>query len=60
MSIVYKDKGPHQRPGGTFSYKSVSEDQLEQALKDGWCKTLPEAIAPKAAKPAPKAVEPEK
>lgn len=49
-SIVYRCPGPHQRKGGTFDYKGVSsEAEHEQARKDGWFDTLPEAIEGKAA-----------
>lgn len=48
-TLVYKDGGPHQRPGGTFDYKRiVSEDQLAAALADGWFLTLVEATQPAA------------
>lgn len=49
-TLVYKDGGPHQRPGGTFDYKRiVNEDQLTDALADGWFLTLVEATQPAAA-----------
>lgn len=36
-TIVYKDKGPYQRPGGTFDYKGIStQEQFDAALTDGW------------------------
>ena len=48
-TLVYKDGGPHQRPGGTFDYKRiVNEDQLAAALADGWFLTLVEATQPAA------------
>jgi len=60
--IVYLGHGPHARPGGGFSTLGVySEDEYEQALKDGWFKTLPEAIeaydSPKENKPVAKVEE---
>ena len=46
--LVYKDKGPHQRAGGTYDYTLVgSPEELAVALAAGWFETLPEAIAPK-------------
>ena len=49
-TLVYKDGGPHQRPGGTFDYKRiVNDDQLAAALADGWFLTLVEATQPAAA-----------
>ena len=48
-TLVYKDGGPHQRPGGTFDYKRiVNEDQLAAALANGWFLTLVEATQPAA------------
>lgn len=44
-TLVYKCPGNHQRPGGTYAYKGVKdEDQHAAALADGWFDTLPEAI----------------
>ncbi len=44
-ALVYKDKGPHQRAGGTYDHKLVETDQeFDAALADGWFPTLPEAI----------------
>ena len=46
-TLVYKNGGPHQRPGGTFDYKRiVNDDQLAAALADGWFLTLVEATQP--------------
>jgi hypothetical protein len=43
--FVYKDKGPHQRAGGTYDHKIVeTEQEFEASLADGWFPTLPEAI----------------
>ena len=48
-TLVYKNGGPHQRPGGTFDYKRiVNDDQLAAALADGWFLTLVEATQPAA------------
>ena len=52
-TLVYKDGGPHQRPGGTFDYKRiVNEGQLAAALADGWFLTLVEATQPAAVDPS--------
>ena len=52
-TLVYKDGGPHQRPGGTFDYKRiVNKDQLAAALADGWFLTLVEATKPAAIDPS--------
>jgi hypothetical protein len=49
-TLVYKDKGPHQRPGGTYDYKAVNDaDQFAAALAGGWFATLAEVIEPTAA-----------
>ena len=49
-TLVYKNGGPHQRPGGTFDYKRIiNEGQLAAALADGWFLTLVEATQPAAA-----------
>ncbi len=58
--IVYRGHGPHQRKGGGFSTLGVySEKALEQALADGWFRTLPEAIdAYDAKKATPKSPVP--
>lgn len=45
--LVYKDKGPHQRMGGTFDYVSVGDEaQLQTRLSEGWALTMDEATAP--------------
>lgn len=47
---VFKDKGPHQRPGGTFADRAAkSAEELEELLADGWHLTLLEAIGEKIA-----------
>ena len=44
-SIVYRDKGPHQRPNGTYDFRGVnSKAEHAAALKDGWFNSMPEAI----------------
>lgn len=46
-TIVYKDGGTHQRPGGTYSWaQAVDEEAYRALLKDGYCATLEEAINP--------------
>lgn len=45
-TIVYKDGGPHSRDGGSYSYLGVySQKAFEQAVDEGWYKSLPEAIS---------------
>jgi hypothetical protein len=49
-TIVYRCPGMHQRPGGTYDYLAIeSEEELADAIKDGWFKTLPEAMGEKSA-----------
>ena len=44
-TLVYRCPGDHQRPGGTYSYRSAQDEaQFSAALKDGWFATLPEAM----------------
>ena len=44
--LVYKDKGPHQRAGGSYDHKLVEDQEsFDDALADGWAASLPEAIA---------------
>ena len=48
-TLVYKDKGPHQRMGGTYNYQVVNDQsQFDAALKNGWFATLAEVIDPNA------------
>ena len=50
--LVYKDKGPHQRAGGTYDHMLVeTAAAMDEALASGWFKTMPEAIS--AGLPAP-------
>jgi len=43
--LVYRNKGPYQRPGGTFDHKLVStEAEQADALDSGWFDTLPQAL----------------
>ena len=44
--FVYLGFGPHQRPGGGYTFR-VAKDQadLDAALDAGWFLSLPEAIA---------------
>lgn len=47
-TLVYKNNGPHQRAGGTYDYKAIADQEdLDEALSDGWYKTLPDAIGTK-------------
>lgn len=44
-NCVYKDSGPHQRPGGNFDYLHVTtHGELVEAIKSGWCPSLKDAI----------------
>ena len=46
-TIVYKNKGPHQRTGGTYSYLGVNtEAEYLAALENGWVPTLAEVVDP--------------
>jgi hypothetical protein len=45
--LVYKDDGPHQRPGGTYDFKNVLEEELESALEQGFFKTMEGVITGK-------------
>lgn len=57
-TLVYRCPGTHQRPGGTYEYRPVKDDeQLAAALIDGWFPTLPEAITGKPAELEQKATE---
>jgi len=43
--VLYKGEGPHQRNGGGFSTLAVrSEQEIQDALANGWYRTMPEAI----------------
>lgn len=54
QDIVYRTPGTHQRPGGTFDYKAISsDDELNEAIKEGWFCTLREAVAKKHDEVAP-------
>ena len=45
--LVFKNGGPHQRPGGFYDHTPVeNEAEYEAALKAGWFGTMPEALAP--------------
>lgn len=46
--FVFKNKGPLQRPGGSFDqHLVVSQSEMTAAVKAGWYATLPEAIEDK-------------
>lgn len=46
-TLVYKDGGPHQRPGGTYDYKRITNQTgLADALASGWAESLVEAMYP--------------
>lgn len=45
-TILYKCPGEHHCPGGTYSYiQAVSKEDMDEKLKSGYKKTLPEAIS---------------
>lgn len=49
-TIVYRCPGPHQRPGGTFDFVGIETDEdLKEALLDGWFLTMDEAVNKKSA-----------
>jgi hypothetical protein len=55
-TLVYKKGGVHQMNGGSYSYRSVSDDvELESALADGFVLSMAELLEP--AKVEPKKVE---
>ena len=48
-TIVYKDGGDHQRPGGTFSYVAAPDKESYQSLlENGWFPTLEETTEKKS------------
>lgn len=48
-TLVYKCPGHHSMPKGSYDYLAiVDEDQLKEALKNGWFLTLDEAKEGKA------------
>ena len=52
--FVFRNGGPHQRPGGSYDHAPVeSQEEFDAALKAGWFATLPEAINPPPADDAP-------
>lgn len=47
--FLYKDGGPHQRPGGTYSFKHVTtQEDADALLADGWVESIDEIDNPKA------------
>lgn len=45
--FVFKDKGPLQRQGGSYSETLVlNQSEMDAALLAGWFATLPEALEP--------------
>ena len=52
--FVFKDHGPHQRPGGSYDHALVeSQSEMDAALKAGRFATLPEALEAKPVIAAP-------
>lgn len=43
--MLYKAPGPHEIHGGRFDYTIVPDEEIEQALVDGWYLTTTEAKA---------------
>lgn len=57
-ALVYKDKGPHQRAGGSYDHKLVEDQEsFDDALATGWAASLPEAIAVETAPTEPTAAK---
>lgn len=50
-TMLYKHPGPHKIHGGKFDYIIVFNDDIEDALKDGWFRTTGEALEGQADKP---------
>lgn len=47
-TIVYRCPGPHSIKGGSYDYLGVKDQAgLDDALKAGWFKTMPEALEKK-------------
>ena len=42
-TMLYKAPGQHDIHGGKFDYKIVPDEQIDDALADGWHLTTPEA-----------------
>jgi hypothetical protein len=50
QDMVYRCPGPYSRKGGTYDTKGVnSKEEHDEALANGWFRTLPEAIEGKSA-----------
>ena len=44
-TLVYKDKGPYQRQGGTYDYRAVQDQSAyDHALTNGWRASLGEIV----------------
>lgn len=43
QTMLYKCPGPYAIHGGQFDYTIVEDDQIQQAIADGWSLTTPEA-----------------
>jgi len=49
-SLVYKAEGKYIRPHGTYDFTGVNnQEELDAKLKEGWFKSLEDAIAGKSA-----------
>lgn len=53
-TLVYKDGGNCQRPGGTFSWRGAADQAAFDALiAEGWSTTLADAVNPPMPEDAP-------
>ena len=51
-TLVYKDRGPHQRPGGTYAFMQVVDQaDADAAFAAGWHESLALAVDPDNAPP---------
>lgn len=50
-TMLYKHPGSHDIHGDKFDYCIVSDDDVDDALNDGWFLTTPEALPSDEAEP---------
>lgn len=56
--LVYRCPGPHQCENGSFAYHQVkSQQELDEALSNGWHRSLPAARGLKQTTAAPRFVD---
>lgn len=64
MSMLYRAPGPHLCDGHMVDYIVVDDSQDEATVKQGWYRTIPEALSalqpPEEHKPAAEVVEPKR